>query len=365
MSERIQVLFDREKPSRLDHYIVSLNLPELYSRTCIEKLIASGGVLVNQLPAKKSVLLKTGDRLSLQLPAPQPQDIHPQDIPLDIIFEDEYLAILDKPIGIVVHPGFGNPDNTLVNAIVYRFGDRFCANGVTNSALSQTDDDPLEVNPAQAGNLSFPTNDNARPGIVHRLDKDTSGLMIIAKDDASQAALSTMFAQRQIKKTYLTVTTGIPDPAVGRIETGIGRSHLNPRKMIVTADGKWAATNYRILRYYHYFALVEVDLETGRMHQIRVHFAHRHCPVLGDLLYNSLKQVQAVIPDNMRRKATELLTHHLTRQALHAWKISFIHPYTHQPMEFSAPPPLDFIYTLNWLEQHFAVDTEGYSQLLF
>ncbi|MCK9309595.1 MAG: RluA family pseudouridine synthase, partial [Candidatus Cloacimonetes bacterium] len=189
-------------------------------------------------------------------------------------------------------------------------------------------------------------------------DRGTSGLIIIAKNDAAQAKLSELFAKRKIKKTYLAITAGVPDPESGTIETYIKRSSHNPRMMCVADDGRYAVTNYETLKVWHYFALLKVNLETGRMHQIRVHFEHLHYPILGDLLYNTRRYVHSILPQNMKRKATELLTTHLLRQALHAWKLEFIHPFSGKLISVCASLPDDLAYTLKWLDDNFAIDTE-------
>lgn len=333
--QTIYLTCDRDTACRLDKFLADHSEPRLYSRTFIEKLISEGMVIVNQKPVRKSFLLQQGDVITIHLPEPAPSEIVAQDIPLDVMFEDEFLAIINKPAGLVVHPGFGNPDNTVANAIVHRYGENL------------TDSDSTR-----------------RPGIVHRLDKDTSGLMVIAKDDKTQSLLSGQFSQRQVKKTYLAITTGVPDPPQDTIETFIARSVSNPRKMTVAASGREAVTHYRVIQFYHCFALLEINLETGRMHQIRVHLAHRHTPVLSDRLYNSLKNICNFVPENMKKKTTELLSHHLTRQALHAWKLQFFHPLTAQELAFTAPLPQDFVYTLDWLEKYFAIDNERYENKL-
>ncbi|MDY0151744.1 MAG: RluA family pseudouridine synthase [Candidatus Cloacimonas sp.] len=315
---------------RLDKFLVELNIQELYSRSFIERLIDDDKILVNSIPVKKSYPLKPGDEIILNLPEPEPQDVYAQDIPLDVVYEDDHLAIINKAPGMIVHPGFGNPDGTLVNAIMHRFG----------SDLSSG----REVN---------------RPGIVHRLDRGTSGLIMIAKNDAAQAKLSEMFANRQVKKTYLAITSGVPDPANSSIETYISRSTRNPRMMVVSDAGRWSLTHYETLKTWHYFALLKVNLETGRMHQIRVHLAHVHYPVLGDLLYNTRRYVHSLLPQNMKRKATELLTTHLLRQALHSWKLEFVHPVSGKEIVAVAELPEDLNYTLAWLNSYFAIDTDS------
>ncbi len=329
MKNRIRVVCDNTEPKRLDKYLASLNIQELYSRSFVERLIDEDRIMVNNIPVKKSYLLGEGDEIILNLPDPEPLDVYAQDLPLDIVYEDEDLAIINKAPGMIVHPGFGNPDGTLVNAIMHHFG--------TNLSTGR------DVN---------------RPGIVHRLDRGTSGLIIIAKNDAAQAMLSDMFAKREIKKTYLAITSGVPEPESGTIETYIARSNHNPRMMCVADEGRYAVTNYETLKTWHYFALMKVNLETGRMHQIRVHFAHIHYPILGDLLYNTRRYVHSLLPDNMKRKATELLTTHLNRQALHAWKLEFVHPLSGKHISACAELPEDISYTLKWLDDYFAIDTE-------
>jgi 23S rRNA pseudouridine1911/1915/1917 synthase len=330
MPNKIKVIFDREEPLRLDKYLTEMRIQELYSRTFIEGLIEEDRILVNKIPVKKSYVLHGGDEVDISLPELQPLEVVPQDIPLDIVYEDKDLAIINKAPGMIVHPGYGNADGTLVNAMVHHWGNELSSGREQN-----------------------------RPGIVHRLDRGTSGLMIIAKNDAAQSALSEMFSRREIHKTYLAVTCGIPDPPEDSIETNISRSISNPRKMCVSEEGRWALTTYKVIKYYHFFALVKINLETGRMHQIRVHFAHRNFPLLGDLLYNTRRQVHAIVPENMKRKVTELLTTHLLRQALHSWRLQFTHPFSGKELDVRAPLPEDFLYALNWLDQNFGIDTDN------
>lgn len=327
MSQKIRVEYTETTPERLDKFLVGLKIQELHSRTFIEKMVLEDRILVNLIPVKKKYLLSLGDMIDIRLPDPEPMHIIPQNIPLDIVYEDEYLAVINKEPGMIVHPGYGNPDHTLVNAIVYRFGEDLSTGRHIN-----------------------------RPGIVHRLDRGTSGLMIITKDDATEALVCDMFAQRNIRKEYIAITSGIPDPPTGRIETNIARSISNPRRMCVAEEGKWSVTDYTIVRYYHFFALVKVHLLTGRMHQIRVHFAHKGFPLLGDLLYNRINYVRSLVPDNIKRKVTDLLYNHLLHQALHAFRLRFRHPVTSQEIDLVAPPPPVFLRTIDWLDTNFAVD---------
>ena len=270
---------------------------------------------------------------SYSLPESFTSNIKAQNIPLEIIFEDEYLAVINKPAGLVVHPGHGNPDQTLVNAIAYRFGGDYLTKKCSK-----------------------------RPGIVHRLDKDTSGLVLIAKDERTQSLLANMFAKREVKKIYLVITSGIPKNSSGKIENKISRDKNNPIKMSVNDNGKLALSYFKIIRYYNGFAFLEISIESGRTHQIRVQMDNMNNPVLGDKLYNSIKRVQTIVPDNMKKMVYDLLTNHLHRQALHAWKISFSHPYTNEELTFTAPIPKDFFYTLDWLEKFFAIDSVGYDK---
>lgn len=330
MNNKIRILFETRDPIRLDKHLAELRLQELYSRSFIESLIADDRILVNGIPVKKSYLLQESDEIMISLPEAPPIEMQPENIPISVVYEDQDLAVINKEAGMIVHPGHGNPDGTLVNAILYRFGEELSSG-----------------------------RHPSRPGIVHRLDRGTSGLIIVAKNNPTQSALNNMFAHRQIRKTYLAVTTGIPDPADGRIECHIARSLSNPRQMCVAKEGKWSLSFYKTIKYYHYFALVKVQLETGRMHQIRVQFAHQHMPILGDLLYNTRYHVHSLMPQNMKKKATDLLTSHLMRQALHAWRLQFQHPMSGKELDLFAPLPDDLVYTLNWLERDFAVDTDS------
>jgi 23S rRNA pseudouridine1911/1915/1917 synthase len=335
MPVKINILYDADFKQRLDKYLVEKNIPELYSRAQIENLIIKDSIYVNNTKIKKSYLLSQGDLISVVLPEPVQLSTIPQEIPLNVIYEDDYLAVINKAAGLVVHPGHGNRDKTLANAIAFRYGS------------------------------GLPTTKGIdRPGIVHRLDSRTSGLIIVARDDRTQSLLSAMFAKRLVSKTYLAITTGIPEDEEATIETYVSRSRSIPSKMAVSKTGKLAITHYRIMRYYQGFALLKIGLETGRMHQIRLHMEKLNTPILGDLLYNSHTKVLASIPDNMKKKTADLLQNHLTRQALHAWRLAFKHPITEKPFVFYAPLPTDMIYVLDWLEKHFAIDNLGYENLL-
>lgn len=336
MADTLDLEYTGNESQRLDRFLAGLNHPRLHSRAAVEKVLAAGCVLVNAHPAKKSLLLCFGDKISVSLPPVPETTLVPQSIQLDIIYEDEFLAVINKPAAMVVHPGHGNPSDTLANAIAFRYSDKL-----------------------------KPSETNRRPGIVHRLDKGTSGLIVVARDEATQAKLSELFARRQVTKTYLAVSVGIPEPPSDTIETHIARSTSNPKRMAVSESGRLAQTSYEVMHYYHFFSLLKLNLGTGRMHQIRVHLAHKGVPVLGDPLYNSTAETLTKIPVNLRKKMNELLVNHLQRQALHAWKLQFNHPVSNQPLAFTAPLPQDFVYLLDWLDKYFAIDNVRLNKKLF
>ncbi len=277
------------------------------SRERVKALIAGGAVEVGGAPAKSgSVKVSGGESFRIALPPPAPLDTPAQDIPLDVAFEDDHLIVVNKPAGLVVHPAAGNLDGTLVNALLHH-----CA-----------------------GRLSG-INGTLRPGIVHRIDKDTSGLLVVAKSDAAHEGLAKQFADHSIERTYLAVTGGHPRPSSGRIEGRIGRSDANRKKMALLPDGsargKHAVTHYRTIREFDHSALVECRLETGRTHQVRVHLASIGCALLGDPVYGRT-------PAPLRPILADL---GFRRQALHAASLGFIHPVTGQPHRFEADIPAD------------------------
>lgn len=280
------------------------------SRARIQALLAQGQVWsdgVTVVDAAKRV--KGGQRFDIFLPDPEPAEPVAQTIPLDIVHEDSALLVLDKPAGLVVHPAPGNPDRTLVNALLAH-----CGAGLSG-----------------IGGV-------ARPGIVHRLDKDTSGLMVVAKNDLAHAGLSAQFADRSLSRDYLALVRGVPQPRSGRIEGAIGRDPRNRKRMaLVRAGGRHAATRYRVLRVFvaagqPVASLVECALETGRTHQIRVHLTSIGHPLVGDPLYGG----------PVRGKGPEAaLFKGFPRQALHATRLRFRHPVSGEPMQFERPLPAD------------------------
>ncbi len=277
------------------------------SRERVKGLIADGAVTIDgKAISSGSIKVRAGEAFAVALPPPAPLDTPAQDIPLDVVFEDAHLIVVNKPAGLVVHPAAGNLDGTLVNALLHH-----CA-----------------------GQLSG-INGTLRPGIVHRIDKDTSGLLVVAKSDAAHEGLARQFADHSIERTYLAVTGGQPRPSAGRIEGRIGRSDANRKKMAVlpaeSSRGRHAVTHYRTLRALSHAALVECKLETGRTHQVRVHLASIGNPLLGDPVYGRT-------PAPLRPILADL---DFRRQALHAESLGFIHPATGERLGFSAELPAD------------------------
>jgi len=323
----MKLIFNENKPMRLDKFLVAQNLKQLYSRSLIDKLIANGDIRVNGKTVKKSHLLKNGEEIAIIIPQPQKFEIIPENIPLDIVYEDDYLAIVNKPAGLTVHPAPGNYRGTLVNALVFHLGKHLSSGG-----------------------------DYFRPGIVHRLDKDTSGLVVVAKNDEIHYLLSQMFQNRRIEKYYLAITVGIPHSPKNEIRSYLNRSKSDRKKMAVSEKGKIAITNFEILEEFVYFALIKIRLHTGRTHQIRVHFSHINAPILGDQTYSGLKRTLNSIPGQFHKKVKFLLAKHLTRQALHAHKLVFSHPITKEKINVEIPLPEDMNYALKWLRTNFSID---------
>lgn len=280
---------------RLDVFLAA-ELPAL-SRARVQALIKESLVSVNGKTAKPSLAVLAGDVVTGSIPEDRPAEALPQDLPLTVLYEDEHLAVLDKASGMVVHPAEGNPDGTLVNALLHRFGAMSSIGGV------------------------------ARPGIVHRLDKETSGCIVVARNDETHRSLSEQFSGRTTDKFYLAIVQGKPSPPSGRIETQIGRNPQDRQKMtVLTGDaGKHAVTDYKLLHTLGSSSLVECHLHTGRTHQIRVHMKHLGHPLLGDATYGRPSRQQDV-----------------PRVMLHAWKLGFTHPVTSQRMNFVAPIPKEF-----------------------
>ncbi|MDZ4306846.1 RluA family pseudouridine synthase [Allopontixanthobacter sp.] len=279
------------------------------SRERIKALMAEGAIVVGKTTASNpSKKMQPGARFTITLPPPVEAAAQPQDIPLDIVFEDEHLIVVNKSAGMVVHPAAGNHDGTLVNALLHHCKGQLSGIGGV-----------------------------ARPGIVHRIDKDTSGLLVAAKTTAAHEGLARQFADHSIERTYVAVCAGHPAPSSGTIEARIGRSDHNRKKMMTMDDnssrGKRAVTHYKTLKPLRFCTLIECRLETGRTHQIRVHLSSIGHPLLGDPIYGRT-------PSQLRPVLRDL---GFARQALHAASLGFLHPVTGEKHEFHAEMPADLM----------------------
>ena len=292
-----------------------------YSRTFIQKLIEQGDISVNGKPVKPGNKLKPGDIIHVIIPEPVSSDITPENLNLKIVYEDEHLLVINKQAGVVVHPAAGHHTGTLVNALLYHRADQLSGIG-----------------------------GEKKPGIVHRLDKDTSGLLLVAKSDAAHQHLSQQLKARTLTREYHAVVWGHLEPEAGTIHLPLGRHRRDRKKISVNPPGKQrdAITHYQVIDYYPLCSHVRVNLETGRTHQIRVHFTYMKHPVLGDPTYGG-RDTYVTGLDQKKRVVAQRLLKMIDRQALHAKKIAFFHPVTHSRMEFDSELPEDFQNVLNLL----------------
>jgi 23S rRNA pseudouridine1911/1915/1917 synthase len=304
---------DRE-PERLDSFLAAL-LPEL-TRAGVQRLIEQGDVTVNERAVKASLKLKGGERIQLTIPPPLPSTAEPEEIPLTVLYEDSDLIVINKPAGMVVHPGAGNSTGTLVNALLAHCQD---LSGI-------------------GGEL--------RPGIVHRLDKDTSGILVSAKNDVAHQALAAQFKAHSTKRIYLALIFGSPKTDKGKIEGVIGRHPTERTKMSSKARrGKQAVTHWQVVARYGPLSLVRLRLETGRTHQIRVHLSEAGHPLVGDDVYGGAGRLPNLKDPQLRKLIKEL-----GRQALHAKTLGFRHPTTGEYLEFDSELPPDMARLLTYLE---------------
>ena len=305
---------------RLDRFLAGVQ-PDL-SRTQIQGLIRDGRVRVNDALPRPSQRLREGDRVELDTPPPRVVSLEPEDIPLAIVFEDEHLLVIDKPAGLVVHPGAGVHRGTLVHALLHH--------------------DPAIAEVGGEG----------RPGIVHRLDKDTSGLMVVARTPRAYRALIEAMRARRVQRIYHALVWGDPPADSGEIRGAIGRDPRRRQRMaVVTRGGKSAVTHWRVLERFGAATLVEARLESGRTHQIRVHFAHLGMPVLGDPVYGGRGKKLLSEAEAGRTLAGALLDG-LPRQALHAHELALAHPVTGREMRWTSPVPEDLARALARLRAH-------------
>ena len=286
--------------SRLDQYLARQDTG--LTRSQLQKLISEGQVLVNGSVAKPSNKVRAGDQVKLSVPPPRPTQLVAQDIPVTVVYQDENLVVIDKPAGLAVHPGPGHPDQTLVNALLAMCPDIQGIGG------------------------------EIRPGIVHRLDKDTSGLMMVAKTHQAHIELSAQIKARQVTKGYLALVEGTPAPLQGKVDAPVGRHPRRRTRMAVVVGGKEARTSYKTREKFQGHSLLELYLETGRTHQIRVHMAHIGHPLVGDTTYGH---------------ASPLVDRHF----LHAFHLAFKHPVSGESLEFQTGLPSDLTPALDALRQ--------------
>ena len=301
------IVVNEEDKVRLDSYIAKKD--ENLSRSMIQKLLEENKITVNGNIVKASYKVQVGDRIQIEIEPPKEVKLEAQDIPIDIIYQDDDIIVVNKPKGLVVHPANGNPDGTLVNAIM----------AICKDSLSGI-----------GGEL--------RPGIVHRLDKDTSGLLIVAKNDRAHINMSEQIKDRKVKKTYIALVRGTISENEATINMPIGRSTKDRKKMAVTKNGKEAITHFKVLNRYTTskasYTLLEVKIDTGRTHQIRVHMAEIGHPVVGDMVYSNGKNEFGVVG-----------------QCLHAKRLEFCHPINGKEMSFETPLPEYFENIIDLLEK--------------
>ena len=288
------IVSQEEKGKRLDTYIPSVDTD--ITRTSAQRLIEDGNILVNGKNAKVSYKIQENDKISVEIPEPKQIELKAQDIPIEIVYEDSDIIVVNKPKGMVVHPANGNPDGTLVNAIM----------AICKDSLSGI-----------GGEI--------RPGIVHRIDKDTSGLLIVAKNDNSHVKMSEQIKNHEVKKTYIALVRGFFKENEATIDMPIGRSTSDRKKMAVNKNGKNAITHIKVLKRFDKYTLLQVNIETGRTHQIRVHLSHIGYPIVGDYTYSNGKNEFDVVG-----------------QCLHAQKLEFKHPITKKAMCLEAELPQYF-----------------------
>ncbi len=285
------IVKNESQGKRLDKYVTEQNTE--ITRTAVQRLIDEKNILVNGKEQKASYKVNENDVVEVEVPEPKKIEIKAEDIPIEVIYEDSDIVVVNKPKGMVVHPGNGNLDGTLVNAIMAK-----CE-----------------------GSLSG-IGGEIRPGIVHRIDKDTSGLLIVAKNDKAHVNLSEQIKEHKVKKTYIALVRGVVKENEATIDMPIGRSKTDRKKMAVCKDGKNAITHIKVLKRWEHYTLLQVNIETGRTHQIRVHLSYIGYPIIGDYTYSNGKNEFGVVG-----------------QCLHAQKLEFKHPTTNKIMELEAPLP--------------------------
>ena len=308
-----------QKKTRIDKYLA--NHVENSSRTKIKGAIDEGHVLVNQKKIKANYIVQPNDFIDITLPyLPAKEDVKAENIPLEILFEDDYLMIIVKPAGMVTHPAYKNYSGTLVNALMYYMGENA-------DKLPKIDGDEEEGG-------------DERAGIVHRLDKLTSGVLVVAKDEETQRRLSKLFSKHNIDREYWAIVWGHLKEKKGIIEKALGRNPRDRKKIAVIKDGKHAITEYEVIKEFEFLSLIKLKLQTGRTHQIRVHMHSLGHPIFGDLDYEGTTPHGVQVTAKLKQHVNNLLEL-MPRQALHAKVLGFIHPMTNEPLHFESDLPED------------------------
>ena len=331
----IHVDAGKTTPERLDVFLT--NKLNNATRNKVQEGIKEGRVVVNGKKPKASYVVQPNDAILCIIAKAPPIEVIPENIPLDIVFEDEHLIVLNKPMHMVVHPAYGNRNGTLINALLYHLG-------ISTIQLNDEEgeiDGEIPLSTATAA-PQFKGDLTVRPGLVHRLDKDTTGLMVIAKNDFVHAHLAHQFAERTIQRRYKAIVWGIPNPLEGRIESYLGRDKKDRKLVAVVPEnqGKYALTHYKTLDFTAHNALLEFKLATGRTHQIRVHAKHIGHPLFGDVSYGG-NQILKGLNAGTRRAFFYNLFEILPRQALHAYCLGFTHPATKESLYFESELPQD------------------------
>ncbi len=350
-----------QAPLRLDVFLTKQVLNA--TRTRVQKAFDNDLISVNgQISTKASKKVIPGDVVICKMLKYPPVELIPQDIPIEVVYEDEFLLVVNKPQGMVTHPGVGNRYGTLVNAVMFHLGikDKLVINNLSDEEEEDGDQDeeetdsvvenlPIEkLNDSKGSdgskhskdlnNLNVYEGQNIRPGVVHRLDKDTSGLLIISKNVTTHSLLQKQFANRTISRTYLTLAWGLMPEKAGRLTGDIGRSSLDRKKFaVVTKNGKTAITDYKVKDEFGFVSLLELKLQTGRTHQIRVHLSHNKRPIFGDSTYGGDKVLFGYNYSNFKHIADKSLKLANGQQVLHAHKLTFFHPNLNKTIELEAP----------------------------
>ncbi len=331
-----------QEPLRIDKFLLSRM--ESVSRNKLQQAAEAESILVNGKPVKSNYKVKPLDVITIVLNTPPLEfKSEPENIPLNIVFEDEHLVVINKQAGLVVHPAPGNYTGTLVNALLFHFSQ------LPAAKITYSKDQPLQVS------------DPSRPGLVHRLDKDTSGLMVIAKSDMAMMYLARQFFDRSIQRNYTALVWGDFDENEGTITGSIGRNLRNRKVMAVFPDGdygKEATTHYKVIEHLGYVTMVDCKLETGRTHQIRVHMAHIGHPLFNDETYGGNRIVKGTIYSKYKQFVDNCFTI-LPRQALHARTLGFVHPATKKELFFEAPLPDDFQQLIDKWRKYFQFAVPG------